>query len=78
MKSAIYEVFSLDVVHEYWNLIKDDCSINGSGGWCLQYIYSEMCKKFNLLKLPQDKDNWCKVSDNKIIKIIEKNIKENK
>lgn len=67
-----------DTIEEYWDLIKDDCSINGRGGWCLQYTYSEMCKEFNLPKLPQDKDGWCKVSDNKIIKIIEKNIKENK
>ena len=67
-----------DTIEEYWDLIKDDCSINGRGGWSLQYIYSEMCKEFNLPKLPQDKDNWCKVSDNKIVKIIEKNIKESK
>jgi hypothetical protein len=26
--------------------------------------------------LPQDEDDWCKVSDNKIVKIIKKNIKE--
>ena len=66
-----------ETLEEYWNLIKDDCSINGSGGWSLQYIYSEMCNEFNLPKLPQDSDGWCEVSDDKIIKIIEKNIKEN-
>ena len=65
-----------ETLGEYWNLIKDDCSINGSGGWSLKYIYSEMCREFNLPKLPQDNDGWCEVSDNKIIKIIEKNIKE--
>ena len=67
-----------DTIEEYWNLIKDDCSTNGSGGWNLQYIYSEMCSEFNLPKLPQDSDGWCEVSDDKIVKIIEKNIKENK
>ena len=62
---------------EYWNLIKDDCSINGSGGLALQYLYSEMSDKFNLSKFPQDEDGWSKISDDEIVKIIEKNIKEN-
>ena len=61
-----------ETLEEYWNLIKENCSINGSGGWSLQYIYHEMCKKFNLPKL----DGCCDISDNKIIKIIENNIKE--
>lgn len=43
----------------------------------LQYLYSEMSDKFNLSKFPQDEDGWSKISDDEIVKIIEKNIKEN-
>ena len=66
-----------ETIEEYWNLIKDDCSINGSGGWCLQSIYVAICKEFNLPMPPLDENYWADLSDNEIIKNIEKHIKEN-
>src|SRR5574344_2666660 len=67
-----------ETLEEYWNLIKDDCSINGSGGWSLRYIYSEMCKEFNLPMPPLEENYWANLSDDEIIKNIKKNIKESK
>ena len=65
-----------DTIEEYWDLIKDDCSINGRGGWCLQSIYVDICKEFNLPMPPLDENYWADLSDNEIIKNIEKYIKE--
>ena len=67
-----------ETLEEYWNLIKDDCSINGRGGWCLQSIYVDICKEFNLPMPPLDENYWADLSDSEIIKNIEKHIKESK
>ena len=67
-----------ETLKEYWNLIKEDCSINGSGGWSLQSIYVDICKEFNLPMPPLDEDYWANLSDDEIIKNIKKNIKESK
>ena len=67
-----------ETLGEYWNLIKEDCSINGSGGWSLQSIYVDICKEFNLPMPPLDENYWVNLSDDEIIKNIKKNIKESK
>ena len=67
-----------ETLEEYWNLIKEDCSINGSGGWSLQSIYVDICKEFNLSMPPLDENYWANLSDDEIIKNIKKNIKESK
>ena len=67
-----------NTIEEYWNLIKDDCSINGSGGWWLQNIYVDICKEFNLPMPPLDNAYWTDLSDDEIIRHIEKHIKESK
>lgn len=41
---------SFETVCDFWNLIKDDCSIDGDGGWSLQYIYPFMIREFDLIE----------------------------
>lgn len=37
-----------ETLKEFWNLVKDDCDINGSGGWNLQYVYPMIVEEFEL------------------------------
>ena len=37
-----------ETINEFWNIIEDQCDINGSGGWCLQYVYPIMVGEFKL------------------------------
>ena len=30
---------SFSTIQDFWNLIKEECDINGSGGYSLQYLY---------------------------------------
>lgn len=74
---------SFETVKDFWNLVKDECDINGSGGWSLQYIYSMMIETFDLPDDAQyendyDRDcGFCCNSDAEIITRIEELIKEN-
>lgn len=43
-----FEVGHYDNIKEFWGLIKDDCDIDGNGGWSMKYIYSFMVEEFNL------------------------------
>ena len=77
-ESSDWLIGEFNTIEEYWNLIKDNCSIDGRGGWWLQNIYVDICKEFNLPIPPLDENYWADLSDNKIIKNIEKHIKESK
>lgn len=65
-----------------WEVIKDRCDIDGSGGWCLQYIYPILVSEFLLDdEVPyEDYDmrsqGFCSLSDDEIIERIEKFIKQ--
>lgn len=70
------ELGKADNFRECWDLIKDDCNINGSGGWTLQYIYPSMCKLFNLDPGCEiDEEGYAELSDNELLDKIEEKIK---
>ena len=66
-----------ETLNEFWDLIESECSINGSGGWCLQYIYQIMISEFGLPdQLEYDSYDsqlrgFCNANDNDIINKIE-------
>ena len=57
---------------DFWNLIKDECSINGSGGYCLQYIYPYMCNELGIDGVETDEQGFCDLSDEEILSRINK------
>ena len=69
-------------LEEFWNLLKDHCSIDGSGGWSLQYVYPKMVSLFELDdEVPYENYNeksqgFCSLSDKEIINKIENFIKQ--
>ena len=70
-------------LEEFWNLIKDDCDIDGSEGWCLQYIFPLIVSEFELpVELTYDdydmkSQGFCNFTDKEIIELIEKYKNEN-
>ena len=73
-----------ETIEDFWSLIKDDCDIDGCGGWSLQYIYPMMVKMFNLPDVVEYRDDdeksqgFCCHSDKEIVARIEELIKESK
>lgn len=71
---------TFDTLSDYWNIIKDSCDINGSGGWSLQYIFPLMAKefdvKFNITYecYADEVEGFCSNTDADIIKQIEQHI----
>lgn len=71
-----------ETVKDFWSLIKDDCSIDGSGGWALQYIYPMMVDVFALPDVVDYADDYekdcgfCSCNDAEILARIEELIKE--
>ena len=39
---------TFETIKDFWSLIKDECDIDGNGGWTLQYIYPIMVEIFEL------------------------------
>ena len=74
---------TFETIKDFWNLIKDECDIEGNGGWSLQYIYPMMVALFNLPDILEYENEWdkdsgiCDNSDADILARIEKLIKEN-
>ena len=74
---------SFETIEDFWNLVKDDCDIDGCGGWSLQYIQPMIVEEFNLpdiLEYQNDLEKAlgvCYHSDAEIIARIEELIKEN-
>lgn len=66
-----------ETISDFWNLIEDQCDINGSGGYSLQYVYPIMVRKFELPDLIEYDDaqeqllGFCNTSDEDIINRIE-------
>ena len=65
-----------------WDVIKNNCDIDGSGGWSLQYIYPFLVSEFLLEdEVPYEDYNmksqgFCSLSDEELIKRIEKFIEQ--
>lgn len=43
-----YCMGSFNTLREFWELIRDECSINESGGICLDSVYPIIVEEFNL------------------------------
>ena len=73
---------SFTTVKEFWDLIKEDCSIDGSGGWSLQYIYPIMVSELDLPDEIEYSDanekayGFCNYSDLQILEKINHWIRE--
>lgn len=53
---------SFETFQEFWELFKDECDINGSGGYSLNYVYPIIVKAFNLpddVKYNDDYERAC-------------------
>ena len=74
---------TFETIEDFWNLIKDECDIDGSGGLSLQYIYPMIVDLFDLPDVLEYKnefyryDGICNNSDAEILARIEELIKEN-
>ena len=74
---------SFETIKDFWLLIKDQCDIDGCGGWSLQYLYPMMVELFNLPDVVEYENDYerdrgfCCHSDAEIIARIEELIKEN-
>ena len=72
-----------ETVKDFWALIADDCDINGSGGWSLQYFYPMIVEIFDLPDVVEYENDderdcgFCNHSDKYILARIEELIKEN-
>lgn len=71
---------SFETIQDFWNLIKDKCDINGSGGYSLQYAYLLLVSEFNLpddVKYNNIYDRICSNSEKEILSRINELVKEN-
>lgn len=74
---------AFETIKDFWNLIKDECDIDGNGGWSLRYIYPMIVEEFDLpddakYENGYDRDSGlCCNSDAEILERIEELIKEN-
>ena len=72
----------VETLRDCWEVVKDRCDIDGSGGWCLQYIYPILISEFLLEdEVPYEDYNmksqgFCSLSDEEIINRIENFIKQ--
>ena len=67
---------TFETLKDFWDLIKDECDIDGSGGWALEYIYPMMIEIFDLPDVVECEDGWCSKSEEYILSRIEEFIKE--
>lgn len=69
-------------IQDFWDLIKGRCSINGSGGYSLQYIYPIIVEEFDLPDDVKYKDDYereygyCCNSEDEILSRIEELLKD--
>ena len=73
---------TFETIKDFWELIKDECDIDGCGGWSLQYLYPMIVGLFNLPDVVEYENDYerdrgiCYHSDAEIIARIEELIKE--
>lgn len=74
---------TFETIQEFWDLIKDECDINGSGGHALQWVYPVMVDDFLLPYKVDYESNYtkdcgiCCNSDEEILRNIEDALKKN-
>ena len=65
-----------ETLKDFWSLIEDNCDIDGSGGWSLQYIFPIIVSEFDLpVEVTYDNYNeksqgFCNFSDKEIVRLI--------
>ena len=75
-----YFIGTFETLSDLWNLLKSECSINGTGGYSLQYIFPIIVNEFNLnVEVTYDNFNdkdqgFCNLTDDLIVSIIETNM----
>ena len=68
---------TFETINDFWNLIEDECDIDGSGGYSLQYVYPILVGEFELSDLVEyDNDyeescGFCNAKESDIINRIE-------
>lgn len=78
-----YLIGSFETIADFWNLIKDECDIDGNGGWALQYVYPIIVSEFDLTDEVKYENYYdksygvCCHSDDEILARINELIKEN-
>lgn len=71
---------AFNTLREFWDLIKDDCDIDGCGGWNLQYLFPMIVEEFDLDcnviydSFSDETQGFCSNSDQDIIEQIQKNL----
>jgi hypothetical protein len=68
---------TFETIKDFWDLIKDGCDIDGSGGMALAYLYPMIIEIFDLPDVIECEDGWYNKSDKNILARIEELIKEN-
>lgn len=72
-----YLIGTFETLKDLWSLIKDECSINGSGGYSLQYIFPILVSEFKLdVEVTYDSfdyqaQGFCNLTDDLIVSLIE-------
>lgn len=73
---------SFETLKEFWDLVKDECDINGSGGLSLPYLYPIIVEEFCLpYEVVYENDyvrdcGYCCNSDEEILRNIEDALKK--
>ena len=71
-----------ETLNDFWNLIKYDCDINGSGGYDLTYVYPMIVGEFDLpYEIAYENDylkdcGFCSNSEEEILRNIEEAIRK--
>lgn len=72
-------VVAFETLADFWDLVKNECAINGSGGYSLQCVYPVVVDNFGLpYEVSYDNDNYCGLccnSDEEILKNISEALK---
>lgn len=75
-------VGAFDTLTDFWDLVKDECDINGSGGYSLQCVYPVVVDNFGLpYEVSYDNENdaycgFCCNSDEEILRNIHEALKK--
>lgn len=73
---------SFETLKEFWDLVKDECDINGSGGLSLSYLYPIIVEEFGLpYEVTYENEytmesGYCCNSEKQILKNIEEALKK--
>ena len=56
-------------IKDFWDIVKDNCDIDGCGGWALQYVYPFIVREFYLPDVVEYEDDCglCSHSDQYIL-----------